>query len=44
MPEGQERLLDFLNLREPFVTVRDGERHHLIRKQRITQVVEVFEG
>ncbi len=44
MPDGQERLLDFLNLRTPFVTVADGERHHLIRKQRITQVVEVAEG
>ena len=44
MPDGQERLLDFLNLGTPFVTVTDGERHHLIRKQRVTKVVEVAEG
>lgn len=40
MPSYQSRLSDFLNRADPFVTVRDGDRHHLIRKARITRVIE----
>ena len=40
MPENQRRVLDYLNFPEPFLTVRDGPRHHLIRKARITRVLE----
>jgi hypothetical protein len=40
MPENQRRVLDSMNLAEPFLTVRDGLRHHLIRKARITRVLE----
>jgi len=44
MPEGQRRVLDCLNRPDPFLIVRDGEREHLVRKQRITRVVETREA
>jgi hypothetical protein len=40
MPDNQRRVLDFLNRNDTFLTVRDGARHHLVRKARITRVVE----
>jgi hypothetical protein len=40
MPEGQQRVVDYLNGPDPFVLVRDGKRHHLIRKTRITRVID----
>ena len=40
MPQSQSRVLDHLNRGEAFLTLRDGQRHHLIRKQRITRVFE----
>lgn len=44
MPEGHHRLLDYLNGPSSFVTVRDGNRHHLVRKTRITRVIEPAEA
>jgi hypothetical protein len=44
MPEGHQRVLDYLNRPEPFVIVRDGGRHHLVRKTRITRVTEPAEA
>jgi hypothetical protein len=41
MPAGHSRLLDLLNRDRAFLTVRDGELHHLVRRSRITQVREV---
>jgi hypothetical protein len=43
MPEAQSRVLDFLNRPETFLTLREGDRHHLVRKSRITRVVELSE-
>jgi hypothetical protein len=43
MPANQARVLDYLNRPDPFVTVRDGKRHHLIRKARIERVLETTE-
>ena len=40
MPEGQRRVLDTLNRTERFLTVRAGERHHLVHKRHITRVLE----
>jgi hypothetical protein len=40
MPEGHQRVLDYLNRADPFLIVRDGDREHLVRKQRITRVIE----
>jgi hypothetical protein len=40
MPAHLSRVSDFLNRPDPFLIVRDGDRHHLIRKARITRVVE----
>ena len=40
MPQNQSRVLDYLNRAGRFVTLRDGDRHHLIQKQRITRVEE----
>ena len=40
MPENHLRVLDLLNRSEAFLTVRAGDRHHLVRKARITCVVE----
>ena len=44
MPEGHQRVLDYLNRPDPFLIVRDGDRQHLVRKQRITRVVEPREA
>ena len=44
MPENQRRVLDYLNRPEAFLTLRDGEHHHLVQKERITRVVEIREA
>jgi len=44
MPSSQSRVLDYLNRPEPFLTLREGDRHHLVRKSRITRVVELQEA
>jgi hypothetical protein len=41
MPSNQCRVLDYLNRPEPFLVLREGDRHHLVRKSRITRVVEL---
>ena len=38
------RVLDCLNRPQPFLTVHDGDRQHLIRKERITRVLEIPEA
>jgi hypothetical protein len=43
MPHTQLRVLDYLNRAEAFLTLRDGDVHHLVQKQRITRVVELRE-
>jgi hypothetical protein len=43
MPHGQLRVLDYLNRGETFVTLRDGDTHHLVQKKRITRVIEFRE-
>jgi len=43
MPQNQSRVLDYLNRAGGFLTLRAGERHHLIRKGRITRVLELQE-
>ena len=40
MPANHSRLLDLLNRAGAFLNVRDGERHHLVAKARITRVSE----
>jgi hypothetical protein len=40
MPEEHSRVLDYLNRPGRFLTLRDGQRHHLIQKDRITRVQE----
>ncbi len=40
MPANHSRLLDLLNRPGAFLNVRDGERHHLVAKDRITRVSE----
>jgi len=40
MPEEHSRVLDYLNRPGRFVTLRDGVRHHLVQKNRITRVQE----
>ena len=44
LPEEHCRVLDYLNSPEPFLTLLDGELHHLVPKERITRVIEVQEG
>jgi hypothetical protein len=44
MPANQSRLLDLLNRPGAFLNVRDGDRHHLVRKSRITRVSELGSG
>jgi len=44
MPEGHQRVLDYLNRPDAFLIVRDGDREHLVRKQRITRVIEPREA
>jgi hypothetical protein len=43
MPQYKSRVLDYLNRAGWFLTLRDGERHHLIQKRRITRVEELPE-
>ncbi len=43
MPEGRQRVLDYLNRPETFLTLRDGDRHHLVQKERIARVIEIRE-
>ena len=40
MPANHSRLLDLLNRPGAFLNVREGERHHLVSKARITRVSE----
>jgi hypothetical protein len=40
MPEEHRRVLDVLNRPGRFLTLRDGSRHHLVQKNRITRVQE----
>jgi hypothetical protein len=40
MPANHSRVLDLLNRPGAFLNVRDGERHHLVAKARITRVSE----
>ena len=44
MPVNQSRVLDFLNTSHPFLEVREGFRRHLVRKARITRVLELPEA
>jgi hypothetical protein len=44
MPPHLSRVSDYLNGPDPFLIVRDGGRHHLIRKTRITRVIEPKEN
>jgi len=43
MPEGHGRVLDYLNRPQSFLMLREGGRHHLIQKERITRVLEISE-
>jgi hypothetical protein len=43
MPRTQQRVVDWLNDADPFITVRAGSRHHLVQKALITRVVELRE-
>jgi hypothetical protein len=40
MPENLSRVVDYMNRTERFLTLRDGDRHHLIQKERITRVID----
>lgn len=44
MPEGHQRVLDYLNAPDPFLVVREGRKHHLVRKSRITRLSEPAEA
>ena len=44
MPENHQRVQDYLNRVELFLTLTDGERRHLVQKQHITRVIENREG
>lgn len=44
MPANHMRVLDYLNAAHPFLSVREGERSHLVRKARITRVLELPEA
>jgi hypothetical protein len=41
MPENQSRLLDWVNRPESFLLVREGERWHIVQKNRITTLTEL---
>lgn len=43
MPLNQSRVLDVLNRPGAFLTLREGDRHHLVQKERITRVLEIRE-
>jgi hypothetical protein len=40
MPIHRSRVLDYLNRADEFLTLREGDRHHLVQKARITRVLE----
>ena len=40
MPTEKRRVLDFLNRSEPFLSLIDGDRQHLVRRAAITRVFE----
>jgi hypothetical protein len=40
MPEDHSRVLDFLNQAEEFFLLKAGDRHHLIQKNQVLEVVE----
>jgi len=44
MPAHLSRVLDYLNRPQMFLTLRDGNRHHLVQKERITRVLEIPEA
>jgi hypothetical protein len=44
MPENQQRVQDYLNRFELFLTLTDGPRRHLVQKHHITRVIELGEG
>lgn len=44
MPEGQRRVLDYLNRPERFLVLREGDQRLLIRKDAITRLHEGAEG
>jgi hypothetical protein len=44
MPANHSRMLDVLNRPGAFLNVREGERHHLVRKSGITRVSEPSSG
>ena len=44
MPANHSRILDLLNRPGAFLNVREGERHHLVRKAGITRVSEPSSG
>lgn len=41
MPEAQSRILDWVNTAQPFLLVREGDRWHIIQKNRITKLIEL---
>jgi hypothetical protein len=43
MPVHKCRVLDYVNRPQAFITLRDGDRHHLVHKAHITRVVEAHE-
>ena len=43
MPENRLRMLDYLNQADPFLTLREGDKLHLVQKERITRVIEIKE-
>jgi hypothetical protein len=44
MPENHQRVQDYLNRFELFLTLTDGPRRHLVQKEHITRVIEIREG
>jgi len=43
MPENHQRVQDYLNRFELFLTLADGPRRHLVQKHHITRVTEIRE-
>lgn len=41
MPQNLQRVQDYLNRSELFLTLTDGPRHHLVQKHHITRVTEI---
>jgi hypothetical protein len=44
MPSHLSRVLDCLNRTQMFLTLHDGDQHHLVQKERITRVLEIPEA